>query len=147
MLHGEDVEELLNHEWSAQTMLPEYFPGYSAKCPIVIKSYDPIWPIQFQKLKADLEADLAEGKVTYLRIEHIGSTSVPGLGSKATTDPSSDCWLEAVIDICIVIQRQDFHARKLAEFQDALLWGQKQGGYFYIGDGGVGMYSLDIACL
>ena len=110
-----------------------------------IRSYDPIWPRQFQAIKADLESDLAEAGVTYESIEHIGSTSVPGLGSKATTDPRSNCWCQAIIDICIVIPRAHFDDDGLAKFKHALLWGSRQGGYFYIGDGGVGELSSRIS--
>ena len=81
--------------------------------------------------------------MTYSRIEHIGSTSVPGLGSKATTDPGTNTWFEAVLDICIVVRRNDFNEAKLTQFKNALLWGKRQGGYFYIGDGGVGMSILN----
>ena len=78
-----------------------------------IVDYNPEWPNQFQAIKADLEADLAEEGVTYSKIEHIGSTSVPGLGSKAAVDPWSDCWFEAVLDICIVVKEHDFTSEKL----------------------------------
>ena len=103
-----------------------------------IKKYDPIWPKQFLAIKKDLEADLASAHLTYQSIEHIGSTSVPGLGTKATPDPRSDIWNEAIIDICIVIARKTFDDSGLEAFKQALLWGPKQGGYYYIGDGGVG---------
>ncbi|KAG8529292.1 uncharacterized protein KY384_005927 [Bacidia gigantensis] len=102
-----------------------------------IKDYDVKWPEQFSNIKADLEVDLAEGSVTYTSIEHIGSTSVPGLCSKATTDLWANVWEEAVIDICIVVPRKEFTQEKLAHFQTALRFGSRQGGYHYIGDGGV----------
>ena len=102
-----------------------------------IESYDPHWPQQFQAIKADLIADLADENVTYVSIEHIGSTSVPGLASKATTDPSSNIYRQAVLDICIVVSADDFTLDKLEQFKEALFWGKCQGGYHYIGDGGV----------
>ena len=102
-----------------------------------IVDYDEKWPQQFQAIKSDLESDLADANVSFSSIEHIGSTSVPGLGTKATTDPSTGIYHEAVLDICIVIPQNEFTKDKLAQFQEALLWGRRQGGYGFIGDGGV----------
>ena len=102
-----------------------------------IVEYDQKWPLQFQAIKSDLESDLADAHVSFSCIEHVGSTSVPGLGSKATTDPAFDIYQEAVIDICIVIPRREFTEHKLYQFKEALFWGRRQGGYHYIGDGGV----------
>ena len=104
---------------------------------ITIQDHNPLWKEQFEKIKADLVADLADLGVTYISIEHVGSTSVPGLASKAITDPSRDFWQEPILDICIVIPRIEFMPNKLEQFKDALLWGTKQGGYHYIGNGGV----------
>lgn len=56
---------------------------------ILIADYNPIWPKQFARLKAELLAALG-GLV--IAIEHVGSTSVPGLAAKP------------IIDIDIVIQ-------------------------------------------
>lgn len=103
----------------------------------IIVDYDEKWPKQFQGIKSDLQSDLADANVSFSSIEHIGSTSVPGLGTKATTDPSTGIYQEAVLDICIVIPQDEFTRDKLAQFQEALLWGRRQGGYGYIGDGGV----------
>ena len=50
---------------------------------IVIVPYNPEWPVLFGKLSADLRAAL--GTVA-LRIDHIGSTSVPGLAAKPIID-------------------------------------------------------------
>ncbi|HTK09638.1 MAG TPA: GrpB family protein [Ktedonobacteraceae bacterium] len=50
---------------------------------LLISEYDPHWPAQFEEEKASIQA--AIGK--YVRaIEHVGSTSVPGLGAKAVLD-------------------------------------------------------------
>lgn len=51
---------------------------------IVIVDYNPDWPLQFEKIKIDLEAAL--NNVPYLSIEHVGSTSVPGLPAKPLLD-------------------------------------------------------------
>src|SRR5689334_4395940 len=55
---------------------------------IVVVDYDPAWPAVFEKLRArtwSVVGDFALG------IEHIGSTSVPGLAAKP------------IIDMCVVV--------------------------------------------
>jgi len=61
---------------------------------IVIVDYDPAWPARFELERDRVERAL--GPVA-LRIEHIGSTAVPGLGAKpivdvlvAVADPEDD---------------------------------------------------------
>lgn len=50
---------------------------------IVIEDYDPDWPLMYEREKKALLAAVGE----YVeRIEHIGSTSVPGLGAKPVID-------------------------------------------------------------
>ena len=51
--------------------------------PIEVADYDPAWPTRFAELGHDLRAGL--GAVA-LRIDHIGSTSVPGLAAKPIID-------------------------------------------------------------
>ncbi len=50
---------------------------------IVIEPYHPTWPAEFETIRADLMHVLGERAV---RIDHIGSTSVPGLGAKDVID-------------------------------------------------------------
>ena len=50
---------------------------------IVIVPYDPIWPQRFRELGSSLWQELGN---TALRIDHIGSTSVPGLDAKPVID-------------------------------------------------------------
>ena len=50
---------------------------------IVIADYDPRWPALFESLRATLSAALGE---LVSRIEHVGSTSVPGLAAKPIVD-------------------------------------------------------------
>ena len=50
---------------------------------IVIGDYDPTWPAQFEVFRESLQAALGEFA---LQIDHIGSTSVPGLGAKDVID-------------------------------------------------------------
>ncbi len=50
---------------------------------ITIEPYDPAWPAKFEQEKARLREALGEHA---LNIQHIGSTSVPGLGAKPIID-------------------------------------------------------------
>ncbi len=52
--------------------------------PIVIVPYDPSWPQMFLSEKHDLEACLPRDLIR--RIEHVGSTAVPGLCAKPIVD-------------------------------------------------------------
>lgn len=50
---------------------------------IVIHDYNPNWPNEFEAIRADLARILED---LAMRIDHIGSTSVPGLGAKDVID-------------------------------------------------------------
>ena len=50
---------------------------------VEIVAYKPDWPTEFQTIAADLRQELGE---LALRIDHIGSTAVPGLGAKDVID-------------------------------------------------------------
>ncbi len=50
---------------------------------IIIHPYDPTWPAQFEAARRHLAESLGD---LALRIDHIGSTSVPGLGAKDIID-------------------------------------------------------------
>jgi GrpB-like predicted nucleotidyltransferase (UPF0157 family) len=50
---------------------------------IIIESYNPNWPKDFEVIQSSLQNVLG---VLALRIDHIGSTSVPGLGAKDVID-------------------------------------------------------------
>jgi GrpB-like predicted nucleotidyltransferase (UPF0157 family) len=51
--------------------------------PIELHDYDPRWPGQFAEHAAQVRAALGERAI---RIEHVGSSSVPGLAAKPTID-------------------------------------------------------------
>lgn len=82
---------------------------------VVVEEHNPLWAKQFQEVKQELEACL-EG-TPYLSIEHVGSTSVPGLAAKP------------ILDIDIVIERP-----QLPGLIAALT---TKGGYEYRGDLGI----------
>ncbi|MCA9874298.1 MAG: GrpB family protein [Anaerolineales bacterium] len=50
---------------------------------VEIVPYRPCWPAEFQAIAGDLRRELGE---TAVRIDHIGSTSVPGLDAKDIID-------------------------------------------------------------
>ncbi len=50
---------------------------------IVVADYDPAWPERFRREEARIRAALGEAA---LAVEHIGSTSVPGLAAKPIVD-------------------------------------------------------------
>jgi len=50
---------------------------------VVVADYDPAWPERFRREEAKIRAALGEAA---LAVEHIGSTSVPGLAAKPIVD-------------------------------------------------------------
>ena len=52
--------------------------------PVDVVAYSPSWPQQFELVAADLRAALVA--VPSARVEHVGSTSVPGLAAKPILD-------------------------------------------------------------
>ena len=80
---------------------------------IVVVPYDPNWKNEFERIKSELMPVLA-GEI--ISVEHVGSTSVPGLYAKP------------IIDIDIVIDRENFENVKM---QLAKI------GYFHVGNQGV----------
>jgi GrpB-like predicted nucleotidyltransferase (UPF0157 family) len=61
------------------------------KGPVVVIDYDPEWPARFEALRDRVWPSLED---VALRIEHVGSTSVPGLAAKP------------IIDMTIVVARK-----------------------------------------
>jgi GrpB-like predicted nucleotidyltransferase (UPF0157 family) len=59
------------------------FIGGPEKRAIVIEEYDPAWAARFEQVQASLKEALGHKA---LRIEHFGSTAVPGLGAKGIID-------------------------------------------------------------
>ena len=86
--------------------------------PVTVVPYDPRWPEEFGKIRAELEDALKPCSSLFRpRIEHVGSTSVPGLAAKP------------VIDLDLVIPSMEaFHAVK-----EAL----EEAGYRHEGDLGI----------
>jgi GrpB-like predicted nucleotidyltransferase (UPF0157 family) len=51
--------------------------------PVALSLYDPEWPLRYAALARDIRAALADNVLT---LEHVGSTSVPGLCAKPVID-------------------------------------------------------------
>jgi GrpB-like predicted nucleotidyltransferase (UPF0157 family) len=51
--------------------------------PVEVIDYDPTWPEEFERLKSQIVAVLGD---LVVRIEHVGSTAVPGLAAKPIVD-------------------------------------------------------------
>lgn len=60
---------------------------------IVVVDYDPTWPDAFAGLRDQYAKALEHAGVPYISIEHVGSTSVPGLAAKPVID------LDIVVDV------------------------------------------------
>jgi GrpB-like predicted nucleotidyltransferase (UPF0157 family) len=68
---------------------------------IEVVEYDATWPALFEQLRDAYAPALASAGVPFVAIEHVGSTSVPGLAAKP------------VIDCDIVVAAQDVDAALL----------------------------------
>jgi len=53
---------------------------------ITVVDYDPSWPEGFESLRSEYQEALRRANVFALAIEHVGSTSVPGLAAKPVID-------------------------------------------------------------
>ncbi|MBO2465730.1 GrpB family protein [Actinomadura violacea] len=53
---------------------------------ITVIDYDPAWPQRFEALRQEYAQAMAAAAVPVVAIEHVGSTSVPGLAAKPIID-------------------------------------------------------------
>jgi GrpB-like predicted nucleotidyltransferase (UPF0157 family) len=53
---------------------------------ILVAEYDPAWPVRFEQLRQEYAGAMAAAGVPVVSIEHVGSTSVPGLAAKPVID-------------------------------------------------------------
>ncbi len=91
---------------------------------ITVVDYDPSWPGRFEELRSEYAEAMAAAGVPVIAIEHVGSTSVPGLAAKP------------VIDCDIVVRAADVQAasdvltalgfRPLGELGVPLRWAFKE---------------------
>jgi GrpB protein len=57
---------------------------------IVVAEYDPAWQRRFEQLRREYAPAMAAAGVQVVAIEHVGSTSVPGLAAKPVIDCIAD---------------------------------------------------------
>jgi GrpB-like predicted nucleotidyltransferase (UPF0157 family) len=69
---------------------------------ILVADHDPTWAATFERIRADLVRALEAAGASYLSIEHVGSTSVPGLAAKP------------IIDVDIVVRADDVESATAA---------------------------------
>src|SRR5215472_16143251 len=74
----------------ARRAVPHIWPGFAVTdgserraVPLVVADYDPAWPRTYARWRHRIAAALAQAA---LGIEHVGSTSVPGLAEKPIVD-------------------------------------------------------------
>jgi GrpB-like predicted nucleotidyltransferase (UPF0157 family) len=72
----------------------------SARSPVVVADYDDQWPIQFEQIAQPLRAAVADLSA---QVEHVGSTSVPGLAAKPIID--IDVVVRSAADVPTAIER------------------------------------------
>src|SRR5436190_20528847 len=75
----------LGHVDELDAYLDEVIVGERPAAPVRVEvvDYDPSWPARFAEHRARLAAALG---ATAVRIEHVGSTAVPGLAAKPIVD-------------------------------------------------------------
>jgi len=81
--------------------------------PVIVEEYNPEWSAWFDRLSSFFESNLGQ---YILRIEHVGSTAIPGMVAKP------------IIDTDVVIQLSEFEEVKLR--LEAI-------GYLHVGDLGI----------
>jgi GrpB-like predicted nucleotidyltransferase (UPF0157 family) len=74
----------------ARQAVPQIWPGFNITdgsdrpaVPLVVTDYDPAWPQTYTRWRHQIDAALGPAAVG---IEHVGSTSVPGLAAKPIVD-------------------------------------------------------------
>jgi GrpB-like predicted nucleotidyltransferase (UPF0157 family) len=85
-----DELPLAERQALTRAAMPTYWPGFHLTStasrprePVEIADYDPDWAIRFQSWSERIAASLG---MTAIRIDHVGSTSVPGLAAKPVID-------------------------------------------------------------
>jgi GrpB-like predicted nucleotidyltransferase (UPF0157 family) len=77
-------------------------PGRAAAGTLVLAEYDPAWPAAFEAEAARLRAAVGAHVIA---IEHVGSTSVPGLLAKPVIDVAVAVASERAADACVAPMR------------------------------------------
>jgi GrpB-like predicted nucleotidyltransferase (UPF0157 family)/predicted ester cyclase len=91
---------------------PAVIEGIEPSVQIVLASYDPAWPDLYEQLRRRIEEAVGERA---LAVEHIGSTSIPGLTAKPIIDillvvtdvTDDDEFLPPLLDAGFVLRRRE----------------------------------------
>lgn len=93
--------------------------------PVTLVAYNPDWPRRYESFAAGIRAALGD---TLLRIDHVGSTSVPGLAAKdvididiAVPDPRDEAAYVpplAAIGYYLTVREPSFHEHRCFRFPD-----------------------------
>jgi GrpB-like predicted nucleotidyltransferase (UPF0157 family) len=75
---------------------------------IEVVEYDEVWPQRFERLRDTYASALDSADVPFVAIEHVGSTSVPGLAAKPVVDCDIVVEGQHVEDACAVLIRLGF---------------------------------------
>lgn len=95
--------------------------GYGPPVPVEVVPYSPDWPLRFEQVAEDLRVALAE--VRSAVVEHVGSTSVPGLAAKPILDidvvvgGEEICDAVAALESINYVHRGDLGVRDRQAFQ------------------------------
>lgn len=94
---------------------------------IFFSRWKPQWRAQFRAIQADLANGLTKNQVSYLNIEHVGSTSIAHIVAKP------------MIDILIVVADADFNDGHRERLKEVLCWSWDlhHGGYLYKGESSI----------
>lgn len=96
------------------SLIDEENPGTAITKRVEVVPYDPAWQVRFEEVRAHLLSILSGHNV---RVEHVGSTSVPGLAAKP------------ILDIDLVLQDTAEFERVKASLE--------ANGYYHVGDLGI----------
>ena len=91
---------------------PGVIEGVEPSVQVVLTEYDPSWAIRYEQLRDRIAEALG---ASALRIEHIGSTSVPGLTAKPIIDilvvvadvTDDEAFLPPLVDAGFVLRRRE----------------------------------------
>jgi GrpB-like predicted nucleotidyltransferase (UPF0157 family) len=96
-------------------------PGRVIVCP-----YDPQWPLEYERVRRELEEALP---AWVLSIEHVGSTSVPGLDAKPIIDILVGVpHLSKGLDLVPILESLDFEYRASDDLPDRHYFPRTVGG-------------------
>jgi len=91
---------------------------------ILVVDYDPGWPRRFERLRHEYAAAMAAAGVPVVAIEHVGSTSVPGLAAKPVIDCDIVVAEKDVVDASEILVSLGF--QPLGELGIPLRWAFKE---------------------